>query len=297
MAKTSIHIVPANLGKCGKGSNAEGHAYREKHYMDIVQKFPDAAGSFKLIAPQNKVQVWKNPAYSEGLLELLERDKREAAAHSKTGKAPVMKDRVRVNPKTGRAKTITSWSPIREGVAVTNPNTTLQDFAPLVQWFDEHGIGVISIALHSDEGHRDLETGEVKINWHGHLLLDYMNHATGKTVKLTKAEVSEMQTVLANSLGMERGTSNEETKRPWLESAVYRYQQQKKAFANLEAAGQEIAYREGWVAGLNAGIGMTTENENEKRAIFGLLLKEGIISDEEWETLDNGPKKGQGLEI
>lgn len=239
MAKTSIHIRPANLGKGGAGStNAEGHAYRESWYLAAIAKHPEAAGHFELIErdPEHRNAVRINfKRYPGGLSELLERDKREAAAHSKSGKAPSMKERTRTNPKTGRTYTVAGWSPIREAVVVCKEETTLDDFGPVFQFFRRYGIEPIGIAIHRDEGHTDPTTGEVRINYHAHILLDYMNHETGKTVKLPDAAMSEMQDVCAQGLGMERGESKEKTSRRHLDANAYRAQAQAAELARLQA--------------------------------------------------------------
>lgn len=245
MAKTSIHIRPANLGKGGAGStNAEGHAYRESWYLAAIAKHPEAAGHFELIErdPEHRNAVRINfKRYPGGLSELLERDKREAAAHSKTGKAPTMKERTRTNPKTGRTYTVAGWSPIREAVVVCKEETTLDDFGPVFGFFRRYGIEPIGIAIHRDEGHTDQTTGEVRINYHAHILLDYMDHATGKTVKLPDAAMKEMQDVCAEALSMERGESKEKTSRRHLDANAYRAQAQAAELARLRAEADEAA--------------------------------------------------------
>ena len=49
------------------------------------------------------------------------------------------------------------------------------------------------------------------MNLHGHLVVDCIDHQTGRTVKLDDHDMKEFQTVLAESLGMERGISKEVT--------------------------------------------------------------------------------------
>ena len=43
------------------------------------------------------------------------------------------------------------------------------------------------------------------MNYHAHVVGDFLDWETGKTIKLGKEVMSEMQTILAISLGMERG--------------------------------------------------------------------------------------------
>ena len=241
MAKTSIHIKPANLGAGGHGStNAERHAFRLDWYMKAISEHPKAEGHFELVADSSHNEEERNKHYYPGgLSALYERDKREAAAHSRTGKAPSTKKRTRVNAKTGRAYEVESWTPIREGVAVIKPETKIKDFKPFIDWLWSKGIGVIAITIHRDEGHIDSKTGEIKINNHAHLLLDYMNHATGKTIKLSKAEIKEMQTRLAASLGMERGDSKDITKRSHIEANEFRARKLAEEIGQLEREKEE----------------------------------------------------------
>lgn len=238
MAKTSIHIEPANLGKGGSGStNAEGHAYRETWYLAAVAQHPEAAGHFELIErdAEHRNEVAINAHYKGGAAALLERDKAEAAAHSKTGRAPSMKERTRTNPKNGRTYKVAGWSPIREAVIVCQENTTLNDFRPIVAWFEAHGIGVLGVAIHRDEGHTDARTGEIMFNNHAHMLLDYMDHKTGKTIKLPDEAMPEMQDVCAQALGMERGESKEKTSRRHLGANEYRAKAQAQELGRMEA--------------------------------------------------------------
>lgn len=269
MAKTSVHIRPANLGKGGGGSNSEGHMFREKWYLDAVEKYPDAAGHFELIEGAETNGYWKNKNYPGGALALLERDKREAAAHAKNGKAPSMKERTRINPKNGREYTVAGWSPIREAVVVVKPDTRMKDLQGLANWFHAKGIGLVAAAIHRDEGHTDLETGEVKINYHAHLLLDYMDHKTGKTVKLSDLDMKQMQTEAAKSLGMERGEANEKTSRRGLAADEYRAKAKADELARLEAKAQ--------AARLDAEQAQQEAADLRRQAVAGLGAKAAAL--------------------
>ena len=55
-----------------------------------------------------------------------------------------------------------------------------------------------------------------------------MNHDTGKSCKLTPQDMSEMQTILAETLGMERGTAKEQTGGEHLEQTDYFIAKQKR---------------------------------------------------------------------
>lgn len=62
---------------------------------------------------------------------------------------------------------------------------------------NKFGIHAIQGYIHKDEGH-----------WHAHLVFDWQNKETGRSIKLSKDDLSEMQTMVASDLGMERGVSS-----------------------------------------------------------------------------------------
>lgn len=110
--------------------------------------------------------------------------------------------------KTGR-KMQAKATPIREAVVVISQETTMDDLKKLAKRFnDRFGIDVFQIAIHKDEGYRKGKDG-LKINLHAHLVADWTDHQSGKSLKLNRNDMSEMQTICAEVLGMERGKSSE----------------------------------------------------------------------------------------
>ena len=210
MAKTGIHIKPCNTG------SAEEHNRRDKAYLERL----DASGKKTYDIYRDETHLnssWVNPAYQGRTLD------------------QVLSDlKAEVKAKTGRAMQAKA-TPIREGVCPIRPDTRLSDFQPVVNWYAAHGATVISIHLHHDEGHTEPLTGERKHNHHGHLIVDYIDHRTGRSVKLTKEDISELQTVLADALGMERGTSKAETGAEHLAAQEYREKKAGENAARLEA--------------------------------------------------------------
>ncbi|MCB7542606.1 hypothetical protein LIZ09_13225, partial [Tyzzerella nexilis] len=63
-------------------------------------------------------------------------------------------------------------------------------------------------AIHKHEGYRKGNDGE-KHNLHAHLVADWTDHQSGKSLKLNRNDMSEMQTTCAEVLGMEGGKSSE----------------------------------------------------------------------------------------
>ncbi len=98
--------------------------------------------------------------------------------------------------------------PIREAVVVIKEDTTLKDLHDLARKLeDELGIRIFQIAIHKDEGHWNKESKEWKPNLHAHLVADWQDLKTGKTLKHQSFHYCRMQDLTAECLGMERGTS------------------------------------------------------------------------------------------
>lgn len=194
--KTGIHIKPCNI------SSAEAHNCRDKAYLERL----DASGKKTYDIFRDKThlnQSWVNHTYQGRTLDQVLKELRQE-----------------VKEKTGRAMQAKA-TPIREGVCPILPTTQISHFQGIVDWYAQHGATVIRIDLHHDEGYQD-DAGNRKYNHHAHIIVDYIDHSTGRSVKLTKDDISELQTVVANSLQMERGTPKKVTKKEHLDIAEYR---------------------------------------------------------------------------
>jgi hypothetical protein len=98
-------------------------------------------------------------------------------------------------------------APIREAVLLVEPHHTIKDLQKVADNLDrKFGIHTIQGYIHQDEGHWHGQ--EWKPNLHAHLVFDWQNKETGRSIKLSKEDLSEMQTIVANDLGMERGVSS-----------------------------------------------------------------------------------------
>lgn len=98
--------------------------------------------------------------------------------------------------------------PIREAVVVIKENTTMQDLHNLSKRLEEElKIRIFQIAIHKDEGHYDKDTKEWKPNYHAHLVADWQDLDTGKTLKHQSFHYSKMQDLASECLEMERGVS------------------------------------------------------------------------------------------
>ena len=81
--------------------------------------------------------------------------------------------------------------PFREGVVVIKEDTTMEELQELgIRFQEKFGVTPVQIAIHKDEGHWQ---GEVwKPNLHAHIVFDWYDHSTGKSIKTTSLDAIEM---------------------------------------------------------------------------------------------------------
>lgn len=134
--------------------------------------------------------------------------------------------------------------PIREAVVVIKENTTMQDLHNLSKRLEkELGIRVFQIAIHRDEGHYDKDTKEWKPNLHAHLVADWQDVKTGKTLKHHPREYSKMQDITAECLEMERGISGSRRRLEAIEFKIQKKEEEYKALEEkIEAIKTELSF-------------------------------------------------------
>jgi hypothetical protein len=234
--KSSIHIKPCNI------ASSEAHNRRAAEYMRNIGKSKIYIVS-ELSADNEQ---WINPGF--GTTELRTHyDNIKRMVKEKTGRAMQEKERERKG-KNGKIIKVAGCSPIREGVLLVRPNTTLAD----VRKFGEEckqrwGITPLQIFLHKDEGHwlsgqpeaEDRESFQIagkwfKPNYHAHIVFDWMNHETGKSQKLNDEDMTTMQTLASNILLMERGQAKAVTGKEHLERNDFIIKKQKAELQRIE---------------------------------------------------------------
>ena len=167
-------------------------------------------------------------------------------------------------------------TPIREGVVNLNDNHTMEDLKKLAQDIKEkHKIDCFQIHIHRDEGvfldkegktiatrkdfkwkvDKDGKTQKVdtveqvkelrpdaqwKCNNHAHMVFDWQDKETGKTLKLGKAAISQLQDTVSESLQMERGELKVNSNRKRLEPIEYKREKELERFENLKSKVQEL---------------------------------------------------------
>jgi hypothetical protein len=123
---------------------------------------------------------------------------------------------------------------IREAVVNLTAETTMDDLKKLSnQLNEEFGINCFQIHIHKDEGHV-LPNGEFKINHHAHMLFDWQDKKLGTILKINRAQLSQMQTVVADVLKMERGVLKVNSNRERLEPIEYKKQEEEKKYKLLQ---------------------------------------------------------------
>ena len=234
--KSSIHIKPCNT------KSSEVHNRRTAEYMRNIGE------SRIYIVPELSAdnEQWINPDFGNSNLQT-HYDNIKRMVKEKTGRAMQEKERERKG-KNGKIIKVAGCSPIREGVLLIKPDTTLAD----VKKFGEEcqrrwGITPLQIFLHKDEGHwlngqpdaEDKESFQVgekwfKPNYHAHIVFGWMNHDTGKSQKLNDNDMMEMQTLASDILFMERGQSKTITDKEHLERNDFIIEKQKAELQRID---------------------------------------------------------------
>ena len=234
--KSSIHIKPCRI------ASSEAHNRRTAEYMRNIGE------SRIYVVPELSTdnEQWINPDFGTPELQTHYNNIKQMVK-KKTGRAMQEKERERKG-KNGKIIKVAGCSPIREGVLLIRPDTTLAD----VRKFGEEcqrrwGITPLQIFLHKDEGHwlngqpeaEDKESFQVgnrwfKPNYHAHVVFDWMNHETGKSRKLNDEDMATMQTLASDILLMERGQAKTITGKEHLERNDFIIEKQKAELQRIE---------------------------------------------------------------
>ena len=147
---------------------------------------------------------------------------------------------------TGR-KMQKNAEPIREAVVNLEARHTLEDLKRLAANLKaSHGIECFQIHIHRDEGKSRSE-----LNYHAHMLFDWQDKETGKTMKLNRADLSKIQTLVASTLDMDRGELKENSNRERLEAVEYKRQQEEQRLQELQAQVEALEQKKNRAAEAN----------------------------------------------
>ena len=225
-AKASDHVKPCNI------EQSERHNRRDAEYIASLN--PRTLYVRTELSHNNESYVVPD---LKGVTLQQHYDAIKAMVKQKTGRA-MQEKRVTVIGKNGKPKERNGSSPIRESVVNIKPDTTMSDLQKYTEKVRQRwGVRAIQIHIHKDEGHytNPDDPSTWQPNLHAHIIWDWMNHETGKSFKLGKKDMEELQDMAAETLEMERGKRKSETGAEHLERNDYILSQQKKQSEKLDA--------------------------------------------------------------
>lgn len=182
---------------------------------------------YRFAEKHNSRQTERQPSY------LLPEDKRQRNEFVKLADVQTLHEKQieyrRLTHARGRAPTLTDsyW----EAVVNLNDSHTIEDVRRVAEHIrQKYKFTPTSIAIHRDEGYVDKVTGETKYNYHAHLTFYTIANGRSQMRLMTRAKLRDLQTEVANLLGMQRGQEHSKAKR--LDHQQYR--EVKRAEEELE---------------------------------------------------------------
>lgn len=137
-----------------------------------------------------------------------------------------------------------------EWSAVVNikSDTTMRDLEKLSEHFEtKYGFQCYQIAIHRDEGHIN-EQGQKEINHHAHLEFITLNKENGRNMwrreLITPKVLRQMQSEVAEILGMQRGQDKRITKRERIEPRKYAQMKEAEKKGKKELKQELLSIRE-----------------------------------------------------
>ena len=221
IAKASDHIKPCNI------EQSERHNRRDADYIASLN--PRILYVRTDLSHNNESYVAPD---MKGISLQQHYDAIKVLVKQKTGRK-MQEKKVPYVAKSGKTKERNGSSPIRESVVNIKPDTTMADLQKYTERVHERwGVRAIQIHIHRDEGHFENpdDPSTWKPNLHAHIIWDWMNHETGKSFKLDKKDMEQLQDMAAETLEMERGQRKAETGREHLERTdlIIQKQEEKK---------------------------------------------------------------------
>ena len=277
-AKASDHVKPCNI------EQSERHNRRDAEYIASLN--PRTLYVRTELSHNNESYVVPD---LKGVTLQQHYDAIKAMVKQKTGRA-MQEKRVTVIGKNGKPKERNGSSPIRESVVNIKPDTTMSDLQKYTEKVCQRwGVRAIQIHIHKDEGHytNPDDPSTWQPNLHAHIIWDWMNHETGKSFKLGKKDMEELQDMAAETLEMERGKRKSETGAEHLERNDYILSQQKKQSEKLDAKRDRLNTENGnaivsGVANL-FGKGKYADMEKENKRLKEELPKQKVAMQRQYQ--------------
>lgn len=164
--------------------------------------------------------------------------------------------------------------PIREAVVNITSETTMEDLKKLAtQLKEKKGIDCFQIYIHRDEG-----KSREELNHHAHMVFDWQDKKTGRTIKLNRRDLSEIQTMVSDSLNMKRGELRVNSNRERLEPIEYKRQQEELKLQQLQSQVEELEQKKNEATERNRAARAAhqrVEPKQPRRDIIDSLIRKG----------------------
>ena len=223
--KASVHVKPCNTAQSERHNRRDAEYIKSLNPKKLYVRLDLTKHNASYVAPEMEGVTLDQ--YLESIRVMVKQ---------KTGRAMQEKD-VQYTDKNGKVRTRNGASPIRECVVVIEKDTKLKDLLRFTKEVEKKwGIKALQVHLHRDEGHYENPSDENTWvpNYHAHIIWDWMDHSTGKSIKLNADDMSTMQDMVAEALDMERGKTKSETGADHLERNDFILQKQEKEKKRLE---------------------------------------------------------------
>ena len=223
--KASVHVKPCNTAQSERHNRRDAEYIKSLDPKKLYVRLDLSKHNASYVAPE-----------MEGVTLQQHLESIRVMVKQKTGRSMQEKD-VEYTDKNGKVRVRKGCSPIRECVVVINEDTRLKALLLFTRMVETRwGIKALQVHLHRDEGHYEIpgDDSTWKPNYHAHIIWDWMDHTTGKSIKLDADDMSAMQDMVAEALDMERGVKKSETGLDHLERNDFILQKQEKEKKRLE---------------------------------------------------------------
>ena len=223
--KASVHVKPCNTAQSERHNRRDAEYIKSLDPKKLYVRLDLSKHNASYVAPE-----------MEGVTLQQHLESIRVMVKQKTGRSMQEKD-VEYTDKNGKVRVRKGCSPIRECVVVINEDSRLKALLRFTRMVETRwGIKALQVHLHRDEGHYEIpgDDSTWKPNYHAHIIWDWMDHTTGKSIKLNADDMSTMQDMVAEALDMERGVKKSETGLDHLERNDFILQKQEKEKKRLE---------------------------------------------------------------
>ena len=200
--KASVHVKPCNTAQSERPNRRDAEYIKSLNPKKLYVRLNLTKHNASYVAPE--MQGISLQQYLKSIWVMVKK---------LTGRAMQEKE-VKYPGKGGKILTRQGARPIRECVVVIEKDTKLKGLLRFTKEGEKKwGIKALQVHIHRDEGHYENPEDESTWmpNYHAHIIWDWMDWKTGKSIKLNAKDMSTMQDMVAEALDMERGQKKSET--------------------------------------------------------------------------------------